>query len=249
MGSILETRGVTKMIIFPAIDIINGQCVRLTKGAFETAEKVAEDALETAKKFKDAGSPWIHMVDLDGAKNGGQPNKDLFIEIIKETGLKMELGGGIRDAQTAAVYLNSGVERIILGSAAVTNPKLIEELVKGYGDRIIVGIDAKCGIVKTSGWLEDTSKVYTELALEMQEIGVKHIVYTDIGQDGTLQGPNVTHLKTLKQMLDINVIASGGIRDIGHIKELHKMGLYGAICGKSIYSGTLDLKEALEVVK
>lgn len=237
------------MIILPAIDIINGQCVRLTKGEFNTATKVAEDAIETAKKFKETGSPWIHMVDLDGAKNGGQPNKDLFIEIIKETGLKMELGGGIRDAKTAAVYLDSGVERVILGSAAVNDPNLVEELVKEYKDRIIVGIDARDGIVKTAGWLEDTSLVFTELALQMQELGVQHIVYTDIGQDGTLEGPNFEHLKSLKQMLDINIIASGGIRDIGNIKELNKMGMYGAICGKSLYSGTLDLKEALEVVK
>lgn len=237
------------MIILPAIDIINGQCVRLTKGDFKTAEKVAEDAVETAKRFKDAGSPWIHMVDLDGAKNGGQPNKDLFIEIIKETGLKMELGGGIRNAETVASYLESGVERVILGSAAVSNPRLIKQLVKEYGDRIIVGIDARNGIVKTAGWLEDSNLIYTELALQMQEIGVQHIVYTDIGQDGTLEGPNFDHLKTLKSLLDINIIASGGIRDIEHIKELKKMGVYGAICGKSIYSETLDLNEALEVVK
>ncbi len=237
------------MIILPAIDIINGQCVRLTQGDYNTATKVAEDPLETANNFKNIGVEWIHLVDLDGAKDGSQPNKDLFIQIIKETGLKVELGGGIRTVETAASYLESGVERIILGSAAVTNPKLIEELVKEYDDRIIVGIDARNGIVKTAGWLEDTAVVYTELALQMQEIGVKHIIYTDIGQDGTLEGPNTTHLKCLKQMLDINVIASGGIKDIGHIKALQKMKLYGAICGKSIYSGTLDLKEALDTVK
>lgn len=235
------------MIILPAIDIINGQCVRLYKGDFDTATKVAEDALETAMKFKDAGSPWIHMVDLDGAKNGGQPNKDLFIEIVKKTGLKVELGGGIRDTQTVASYLESGIERVILGSAAVSNPKLIEELVREYGDRIIVGIDARNGIVKTAGWLEDSNLIYTELALQMQDIGVQHIVYTDIGQDGTLEGPNTKHLTDLKKLLDINIIASGGIKDIGHIKELKKMGIYGAICGKSLYSKTLDLKEALEV--
>lgn len=236
------------MLILPAIDIIEGQCVRLVKGDFNTASKVAKDPIETAINFKNSGSDWIHLVDLDGARSGGQPNKDLFINIIKETGLKVELGGGIRDFETAASYLDSGVERVILGSAAVSNPELIEQLVKEYGDRIIVGIDAKNGIVKTAGWLEDTSIIYTELALKMEEIGVQHIVYTDIGQDGTLEGPNISHLKSLKQILDINVIASGGIRDIGHIKELQELNLYGAICGKSLYSGTLDLKEALEVV-
>lgn len=237
------------MIILPAIDIINGQCVRLTQGDYSTATKVAENPIETAKNFKTQGSQWIHMVDLDGAKNGSQPNKDLFIEIVKETGLKVELGGGIRNAETASSYLNSGIERVILGSAAVSNPKLIGELVKEYGDRIIVGIDARNGIVKTSGWLEDSAVTYTELALQMQELGVQHIIYTDIGQDGTLEGPNTNHLKTLKQMLDINVIASGGIKDIGHIKTLKKMGLYGAICGKSIYTGNLDLQEAIELTK
>ncbi|MFZ2538671.1 MAG: 1-(5-phosphoribosyl)-5-[(5-phosphoribosylamino)methylideneamino]imidazole-4-carboxamide isomerase [Oscillospiraceae bacterium] len=237
------------MIIFPAIDIQNGQCVRLSQGDFATVEQVADDALQTALSFKEAGAEWIHMVDLDGAKTGTQPNKLLFLEIAKETGLKIELGGGIRDIKTAQDYLENGIERVILGSAAVKNPRLIADLVRDYGDRIIVGIDAKNGIAQTEGWLSQSKVNYLMLAREMQEIGVYHIVYTDISKDGTLKGPNLLELKKISDAVKLNIIASGGISDIEDIKAIKKLGLYGAICGKSIYKKTLDLKEALTVAR
>ncbi|MEG0692466.1 MAG: 1-(5-phosphoribosyl)-5-[(5-phosphoribosylamino)methylideneamino]imidazole-4-carboxamide isomerase [Oscillospiraceae bacterium] len=237
------------MIIFPAIDIQNGQCVRLSQGDFSTSEQVADDPLKTALSFKEAGAEWIHMVDLDGAKTATQPNKLLFLEIAKETGLKIELGGGIRDFKTAQNYLENGIERVILGSAAVKNPRLIADLVRDYGDRIIVGIDAKNGIAQTEGWLSQSKVNYLTLAREMQEIGVHHIVYTDISKDGTLKGPNLFELKKINAAVKINIIASGGISNIEDIKAIKKLGLYGAICGKSIYKKTLDLKEALLVAR
>lgn len=235
------------MIIFPAIDIQDGQCVRLSQGDFSTSERVADDPIETAMAFKEAGAEWLHMVDLDGAKTATQPNKMLFLEIAKKTEMKIQLGGGIRDIKTAQTYLENGIERVILGSAAVKNPRLIADLVRDYGDRIIVGIDAKNGIAQTEGWLSQSKIGFLMLAREMQEIGVYHVVYTDISKDGTLMGPNLAELKKLKETVKMNIIASGGVSSIEDIKALKKLSLYGAICGKSLYKKTLDLKEALEV--
>lgn len=235
------------MIILPAIDIQNGECVRLTKGDFATTEKVAEDPVETALRFKEAGAQWLHMVDLDGAKNAMAQNREVFLAVAKATEMKIELGGGIRDMDTAAYYLDNGIERIILGSMAVKNPKLLAELVREYGDRIIVGIDAEDGMVKTEGWLANGRVNYITLAKEMFHIGVRHIIYTDISRDGTLTGPNLNDLRKLKEAARMNVIASGGIRNAADIKALAKMKLYGAICGKSLYKGTLDLSEALKI--
>lgn len=237
------------MIIFPAIDIQDSKCVRLCQGDFATSEQVADDALETALSFKNAGAKWIHMVDLDGAKNATQPNKLLFLEIAKKTGLKIELGGGIRNFDIAKSYLENGIERVILGSAAVKNPRLVADLVKEYGDRIIVGIDAKNGMVQTEGWLAQSKVDYLTLAREMEQIGVKNIVYTDISKDGTLKGPNLDELKKINNAVNVNIIASGGISNIDDIKAIKKLGLYGAICGKSIYKKTLDLKQALSVAR
>lgn len=233
------------MIILPAIDIQDGNCVRLTKGDFDTVEKVAEDPLKTALSFKQAGAEWLHMVDLDGAKVGASQNRMVFTDIAKETEMKIELGGGIRDMDTASYYLEHGIERIILGSIAVKNPKLLAEMVREYGDRIIVGIDAMNGIVKTEGWLGDGKVNFMTLAKEMEYIGVRHLIYTDISKDGTLDGPNTGDLKQLQDSIRMNIIASGGIRDIENIKALAKLRLYGAICGKSIYKETLDLAEAI----
>lgn len=237
------------MIIFPAIDIQNGQCVRLSQGDFATAEQVAEDPLATALSFQAAGAEWLHMVDLDGAKTATQPNKLLFLSIAKQTGLKIELGGGIRDFKTAQEYLENGIERVILGSAAVKNPRLIADLVHDYGDRIVVGIDAKNGIAQTEGWLSQSRVNYLTLAREMQEIGVHHIVYTDISKDGTLKGPNLLELKKINDAVKLNIIASGGISSIEDVKAIKKLGIYGAICGKSLYKKTLDLKAALSVAR
>lgn len=233
------------MIILPAIDIKYGTCVRLFKGDFSTAEKVAESYMDTALSFQKAGASWIHMVDLDGAKNAEPQNSEIFIDVAKNTDLKVELGGGIRSLDTVEYYLSNGISRIILGSAAVKNPELVKTAVKEYGEHIAVGIDALNEMVSVDGWL-DTSKVnYIDLAKEMQEIGVKHIIFTDISKDGTLSGPNLDQLIKLNNAVNCNIIASGGIHTINDIHSCKANKLYGAICGKSIYQGTLDLKEAV----
>ncbi len=237
------------MIILPAIDILGGKCVRLTKGEYGTAEKVAADPIETALSFERAGAEFIHMVDLDGAKEGSRINADIYTEVARKVNVPIEVGGGVRDMDTVDYYINKGVERVIIGSAALKNPALVKEAVDKYGERIAVGIDAMDGMVKTAGWIEGSNVNYIDLAREMAAVGVKYIIFTDISKDGTLEGPNLEQLTALASAVDINVIASGGIRDISNIRDLTKMNLYGAICGKSIYSGSLDLREAIDVSK
>ncbi len=233
------------MLILPAIDILGGKCVRLTKGEYDTAKKVAEDPIETALGFQRDGAEYIHMVDLDGAKEGSRINGDIYTSVAKKVNIPIEVGGGIRDMDTIDYYINKGIDRVIIGSAALKNPELVKRACDKYGEKIAVGIDALNGIVKTSGWLENSDVNYIDLAIEMAKIGVNYIIFTDISKDGTLSGPNTEQLKTLCNKVNINIIASGGIRDITNITELAKMKLYGAICGKSIYSGSLNLKEAI----
>ena len=237
------------MIILPAIDILGGKCVRLTKGDYGTATKVAADPIETALSFERAGAEFIHMVDLDGAKEGSRVNSDIYTEIAKRVNIPIEVGGGIRDMDTVDYYISKGIERVIIGSAALKNPSLVRAAVEKYGDRIAVGIDALDGMVKTAGWLEESNVNYIDLAREMEKMGVKYVIFTDISKDGTLEGPNLTQLGALADATDMNIIASGGIRDIDNIRDLAGMKLYGAICGKSIYSGSLDLKAAIELCK
>lgn len=233
------------MIIFPAIDIKDGTCVRLIKGDFGTAHKVAEDPLLTAAGFKDAGAEWMHMVDLDGAKSGGGVGRDLILRVARESGLRVEVGGGIRDMASVRECLSGGAERVILGSAALENKALVKEAVEAFGDRIAVGIDARGGKVATRGWLETSEVCFTDFAREIEDKGVKYIIFTDIARDGTLEGPNYKELEELQKAVGCSITASGGIRDIGDIAQLRDMGLYGAICGKSLYSGTLGLYEAI----
>lgn len=236
------------MIILPAIDIKDGNCVRLLKGDFATVHKVAESYMDTAVSFEAAGAGWIHMVDLDGAKEGKPVNSDIFLDVAKNTCLNVEVGGGIRSLETVEYYISGGVSRVILGSVALKNPQIVIDAVKEYGDKISVGIDAKNGIVAAEGWLEDSQVNYIDLSLEMIKAGVKNIIFTDISKDGTLSGVNVEQLSALRKAAGDNcgITASGGVHDIEDIKACKKMGLYGVICGKSLYSGTLDLKEAIE---
>ncbi|WP_027400218.1 1-(5-phosphoribosyl)-5-[(5-phosphoribosylamino)methylideneamino]imidazole-4-carboxamide isomerase [Anaerovorax odorimutans] len=237
------------MIILPAIDIKNGQCVRLTKGDFATTEKVAEDPVETALDFVKNGAEWIHMVDLDGALKGNLENSKIFKDVAKETSLKVEIGGGIRSIESIEHYLENGIARVILGSAALRDPELTKEAVKKYGEKIAIGIDAKNGMVSASGWLEDSDTNYIDMAKSMEAIGVSTIIFTDISKDGTLSGPNLDQLGKINEAVSCNIIASGGIHVIDDIKALKEMGIYGAICGKSIYKGTLSLKEAIQYSK
>lgn len=237
------------MIILPAIDIKDGNCVRLFKGDFNTVEKVASDYLETAKGFEAAGAEWIHMVDLDGAKEGRPVNTKIYTDVAEKTNLKVELGGGIRSLETIDEYLKMGISRVILGSVALKNPALVKEAVEKFGsEKIVVGIDAMNGMVATEGWLEASDVNYIQLANEMIKSGVKYFIFTDISKDGTLSGVNAEQLQALYDGTDksCRIIASGGVHTMDDIIKCKAMGLYGTICGKSIYKGTLDLKEAID---
>lgn len=234
------------MIIFPAIDIKDGNCVRLFKGDFGTVEKVAEDPLETARSFETQGAEWIHMVDLDGAKDAVPRNMPIYLDVAKNTSLKVEVGGGIRSLDTMEKYLSGGIARVILGSVAVKDSELVKTAIREFGsERVVVGIDAKNGMVSVEGWLDSSTVHYLDLAKEMERAGVSTIIFTDIAKDGTLEGPNLQQLSMLSKAVSCNIVASGGISDINDIRRLKELGLYGAICGKSIYKGTLDLAEAV----
>ena len=238
------------MIILPAIDIKDGNCVRLFKGDFSTAEKVAADYMETAKGFEKAGASWIHMVDLDGAKEGRTVNTQIYKDVANKTSLKVEVGGGIRNIDTIRQYLSMGISRVIIGSAALKNPELVKEAVLNFGsEKIAVGIDSKNGMVAAEGWLESSDVHYIQLAKEMIKIGVRYFIVTDISKDGTLSGVNTLQLKELSEAVGnaCNIIASGGVHTIEDIIACKKLGLYGTICGKSIYKGTLDLREAVRI--
>lgn len=237
------------MIILPAIDIKDGNCVRLVRGDYGTAHKVAENYMETAQRFIKAGAEWIHMVDLDGAKDAKPVNTDIFLDVARNTSLKVEVGGGIRTMETMEMYLSGGVSRVILGSVALKNPTLVEEAVKAYGERVAVGIDAMNGFVAVEGWLDSSNVDYISLAKEMEKMGVKTIIFTDISKDGTLSGVNQEQLAALHEAVSCNIIASGGVHTMADITACAKMGLYGTIAGKSIYQGTLDLAEAIAYTK
>lgn len=237
------------MIIFPAIDIMDGKPVRLLRGDFDTAEQVAEDVLTTAKQFVRVGCTWVHMVDLDGSLQKKPVNAEPILQVVKHTPLKVEVGGGIRTMEDIAFYLDRGVDRVILGSVALKNPELVQQAVDAYGDKIAVGIDAKQGMVATEGWTEDSQMDFIELAKAMEKMGVATIIYTDIGRDGTLSGPDVQGLDRLNKAVGCNVIASGGVTTITDILVMKDKKMYGTICGKCIYKKTLDLREAVGICK
>ncbi|MBQ2945020.1 MAG: 1-(5-phosphoribosyl)-5-[Clostridia bacterium] len=237
------------MIIIPAIDIKGGECVRLYKGDYSTAARVADNAVETAKSFEAAGAGYIHTVDLDGALDGVKINSGIIIEIARAVSLPVEVGGGIRSLKDIEFYVENGISRVILGSAAVKDFSLVTEGVRLWGDKIAVGIDALDRTVRTVGWTEDSRLDYIEFAKRCESAGVKNIIFTDISKDGTLCGPNLEQLFELKCAVSCDITASGGIKSIDDIRALADMKLYGAICGKSVYSGTLDLKEAVALAR
>ena len=235
------------MILYPAIDIKDGQCVRLLRGEFSTATKVAEDYLETAKSFEKQGATWIHMVDLDGAVEGERKNSDIFLNVAAETKANIQLGGGIRNMETVDYYLSSDISRVVLGSAAIQDPEFVKKAILRYGTRIAIGIDAMDGLAKADGWLVGSKISYLDLAKTMESLGVATIIYTDISRDGALTGPNLKELERINESVSCDIVASGGIRDIGDIRDLLQLGVAGAICGKSLYQGTLDLADAIAV--
>ena len=233
------------MIILPAIDLKDGKVVRLYKGDFDTVHQVADDPVETAKAFLAAGAKYIHMVDLDRAKCGKRRNSDI-VEAVAQTGLRIELGGGLRSMEDLAAVFDMGVCRAVIGSAAVTDRQLVADAIDSFGpDRIAVGIDAQNGLVKTAGWVMDSGLDCLVFAKEMEAIGVKNIVFTDIDTDGTLSGPSFSRLEALQQAVSCNIVASGGVSCNEDIRRLREMGLYGTIIGKAWYAGTVDLAEAI----
>ncbi len=233
------------MIILPAIDLKGGQCVRLRKGDYATAHKVAEDAVGTAKEFLSAGARLIHMVDLDGAKSGSRANYDVVRRVIDQTSAAVELGGGIRSMEDLRFVLGLGVSRAVIGSAAVRNPHFVKEAVSIFGERIAVGIDARGGTVRTDGWMNDTGEDYIAFARKMAGYGVKTIIYTDIEKDGMLEGPNFTQLEALRQAVSCVIVASGGVSTLEDVRRLKVLGIDEAIAGKAVYTGALDLAAAI----
>lgn len=233
------------MRILPAIDLKDGQCVRLKKGDYGTAHKVAADPVETAKKFLAAGADMIHMVDLDAAKDGSHANYGVVERVIRETGATVELGGGVRTMADVEAVLALGVSRVVIGSAAVKNPPFVEQAVKKYGDQIAVGVDAKSGTVRTEGWINDSGANYLDFAEKMESIGVKTIIFTDIDKDGMLAGPNFDQLAALRAAVNCRIAASGGVSTLEDIRRLKKLGIDEAIAGKAVYTGALDLAAAI----
>ena len=233
------------MKILPAIDLKDGKCVRLKKGDYATAEKVAEDAVETARGFLAAGAELIHMVDLDGAKDGRHVNYDIVRRVVTETGAAVELGGGIRSMEDVRHVLALGVRRVIIGSAAVRDPQLVEDAAREYGDRIAVGVDALEGTVRTDGWLKDSGYDYIAFSKRMESYGVKTIIFTDIGRDGMLEGPNFEQLRALRAAVSCAIVASGGVSSLDDIRRLREDNIDAAIAGKAVYTGALDLADAI----
>lgn len=234
------------MILFPAIDLKNGKAVRLYKGDFTTAHQVADDPLATARAFHEAGARYIHMVDLDGARSGARQNGAIVQAVAEQSGLKVELGGGIRSMADLEEVFALGVWRCVIGSAAVSDPDFVREAAAKYGERIAVGIDAMDGIVKTSGWEQSSGLDYLDFAKSIDAIGVKTIIFTDIATDGMLSGPSFDRLAALQKTVGCQITASGGVSSNEDLSKLNAMGLYGAIIGKAYYAGTVDLAAAVK---
>ena len=234
------------MILFPAIDLKDRKVVRLYNGDFATVHQVAEDPLETARAFWQAGARHVHMVDLDGARDGVRQNGGLVRTVAEQSGLRVELGGGIRSMEDLEEVFELGVWRAVLGSAAVEDPAFVREAVSRYGGRIAVGVDTKDGKVRTAGWVRDSGMDDLEFVKEMESIGVKTIIFTDIATDGMLSGPSFQQLEALQKTVPCNIVASGGVATLDDVKRLRDMGLYGAIIGKAYYAGTLDLPQAVK---
>ena len=237
------------MILFPAIDLIDGQAVRLIKGDYAQMTVYSKDPVQVAKNFEIAGASHLHVVDLQGARDGGTPNFQIISNIIRNTSLRIEIGGGIRDIETVEKYLNAGAFRIILGTAALVDPELLKQAVNLFGEKIAVGADLRDGMVATHGWLNTSTVSGMDFIAHMQDIGVRVVICTDISKDGLLGGTNRELYRDLKTAFpDMCFTASGGISDLETVKELNRMGMYGAILGKALYTGALDLKQAIREV-
>ncbi|KGL46706.1 1-(5-phosphoribosyl)-5-[(5-phosphoribosylamino)methylideneamino]imidazole-4-carboxamide isomerase [Listeria sp. SHR_NRA_18] len=236
------------MRFFPAIDLKNGRCVRLYQGDFAQETVVNPDPIAQAATFSEQGATYLHIVDLDGALEGKPINLDVIRAMKKAAGLPVQVGGGIRTMKQITFYLEeAGIDRVIIGSAALENPDLVRDAVKLYGAKIAVGIDAKNGFVATSGWLDVSATDYLTFAKEVEKSGVQTIIFTDIAKDGTLEGPNLEQLQALQRAVSVDIIASGGVSSKQDLEQLSELGLYGAICGKALYNGNISMAEITEV--
>lgn len=235
------------MLIFPAIDLYEGQAVRLFKGDYNRKTVYSDNPTEIAEDFKQAGASCLHIVDLEGARDGNTPNLDIVCDIKAKTGLFCEIGGGIRTMDAIDKYISFGMDRVILGTAAVKNPDFVREAVNKYREKIAVGVDIKDGYVAIKGWTEKSEYDAFEFCKKMQDIGVKTIICTDISKDGAMIGTNRGLYKELSKKFDINIVASGGVSSIDDVIALNEMDLYGAIIGKAYYTKAIDLKKAIEV--
>ena len=235
------------MKIFPAIDLVQGQAVRLFKGDYAQMTVYHPDPVQVAMDFQSQGATCLHLVDLEGAKSGGTPNLSVITEIVSRTDLFTEVGGGIRSMETVRSYLENGVDRVILGTAAVTDEAFLKEAVSAYGDRIAVGVDIKDGYVAIKGWTETSGLTTEEFFAKMESLGVRTVICTDISRDGAMKGTNRELYKALSQKYAIDLIASGGVSSLEDVRALADMNLHGAIIGKAYYIGAVNLKEAIEV--
>ncbi len=237
------------MLIFPAIDLYEGKAVRLYKGDYNQMTVYSEQPEKVAVKFKECGATHIHLVDLEGARDGTTPNIETVKRIIAATGIFAEIGGGIRSMETVKAYIDAGVSRVILGTAAVKDRAFLKAAVEQYGEKIAVGVDIKDGMVAIKGWTEKSEFDGVEFCGEMQKLGVKTIICTDISRDGAMRGTNLELYKELREKLSLNIIASGGVTDMSDIISLKNMELYGAIIGKAYYTGAIDLTEAVRLAE
>ncbi len=237
------------MNIFPAIDLIDKKVVRLLRGDYSKMTVYSENPLEVAKKFEAEGAEFLHMVDLDGAKSGETPNYDVVSDIVKNTGLNVEIGGGIRNMQTVEKYISCGVYRVILGTAAIKDREFLKEAAKKHGEKIAVGADIKDGFVAASGWFEKSDYNIFDFCRMLSELGIKTVIVTDVSKDGAMIGTNHELYKELSEKFGMDFVASGGVSSMEDIKKLKKLNLGGAIIGKAIYTGDINLKEALKCAK
>lgn len=237
------------MILYPAIDIIGGKCVRLQQGSYSDVTVFGDNPVEMALKWENQGARYLHVVDLDGAKSGKSENAPVIREIAGRLKIPVQLGGGIRSLETIEYILSYGVSRVILGTSAVNNPEMLKAALKEYKEKIVIGIDAKDGLVAIHGWEKTSDFSALDFARNVEGLGAKTIIYTDISRDGMLQGPNISAMKAMVQAVGIDVIASGGVSCLADIIALKSTGVEGAIVGKALYTGNVDLREANNAIK
>ena len=237
------------MLILPAIDLYEGKAVRLLKGDYAQMTVYSEHPEEIAEDFKACGAEWIHMVDLEGARDGSTPNFDVVAGIAQNCGLKVEIGGGIRSMETVEKYLDAGVSRVILGTAAVKDAAFLKEAADRYGECIAVGADIRDGQIAIRGWTEVSGFTAMDFCRQMQQMGIRTLICTDIDKDGAMKGTNHELYRQLSEELELDIVASGGVSSLEDVRRLREQGLYGAIIGKAYYTGAVDLREAIEVAK